>query len=156
MLEFIAWYERTSLVVQYAWDSVKQEIRTWLGPGPTRFLLLSDGRILPGTIQVPPTVQETIHVFDGETNRIRKMGPEPEGRFRRLPYVSLRVEHPSLGSIDLSDWIGSIRANPVPESLSIQQLIQLASLSLNRYIPLSGATIYVTNDEGEERVEQFP
>ena len=157
-MEFVAWYERASVAVQSAWEYVKQETRTWLGPAPVQLVLLADGRILPSTIELPPAVRETAFLFEAATNRIQKLGPNAvaEGRFRRLPYVSLRVEHPSLGSIDLSDWVGSIRANPVPTSLSIQQLIQLASLSLHRYIPISGATVHITNDEGEERVEEFP
>ena len=158
MIEFVAWYERISVITQNIWETIKQETRTWLGPAPVQLVLLADGRILPATIQLPSAVQDTAFLFDATTNRIRKLGPDgvAEGRFRRLPYVSLRVEHPSLGSIDLSDWVGGLRANPVPASLSIQQLILLASLSLHRYIPISGATVHITNDEGEERVEEFP
>jgi len=154
MLEFIAWYERASQWIYQGVEYVKQETRALLGPGPTQHILLADGRILPATVSIPAAVQETAYLYDEQTNRISSMGPAPEGRFRRLPFVSLRVEHPVFGTTDLTEWIGAIRANPVPV-LPIQQILHLASLNLGRYIPIQGATIHRVNDEGTETVESL-
>jgi len=147
MLSAIAFYERVSVYLQELWEYTKGETRTWLGPAPVRLVLLADGRILPATVDLPASVQETAFFYDAGTHRIAKIGHPPEGRFRRLPYVSLRVEHPTEGTVDLSDWIGGLRANPVP-TLPLTQLLLLASLSLHRYIPIAGATLYTTDDEG--------
>jgi hypothetical protein len=149
MLSAIAFYERASVHLQEIWDYVKAETRILLGPAPARLVLLADGRILPATVDLPASVQETAFYYDAETHRMSKIGHPPEGRFRRLPYVSLRVEHPTEGTVDLSDWIGGLRANPVP-TLPLPQLLLLASLSLHRYIPISGATVHTTDDEGTD------
>ena len=149
MLSAIAFYERVSVYLQETWEYAKGQTRDWLGPAPVRLVLLADGRILPATVGLPASVQETAFLYDAETHRISKVGHAPEGRFRRLPYVSLRVEHPTEGTVDLSDWVGGLRANPIP-ALSLTQLLLLASLSLHQYIPISGSTIHTTDDEGTD------
>ena len=149
MLSAIAFYERVSVYLQETWEYTKGQTRAWLGPAPARLVLLSDGRILPATIDLPASVQGTAFLYDAETHRMSKIGHAPEGRFRRLPYVSLRVEHPTEGTVDLSEWIGGLRANPIP-TLPLSQLLLLASLSLHRYIPIAGSTIHTTDDEGTD------
>jgi hypothetical protein len=152
-LVLLAYLERFILFLTALWATTKSLLRTALGPAPTNYHLLADGRILPSSIAIPAAAADSTLLFDVQSNHITSMAhPVPEGRFRRLPYVSLRVEHDTVGAIDMSDWVGDLRANPVPspESLGLKQLIQLWSHVHNRYVPLRGARVVSTGSDGEE------
>jgi hypothetical protein len=129
-------------------------VRSFLGPEPERLYLFTDGRVTPVRFALPEALQSTTHVFDPATNRITlASAPEPEGRFRRLPLIGLRLEHPSIEPVDLSDWIGDIRANPVPP-LMTKQLIQIASYTQQRYLPTGeGAIAHIVGEDGETTQE---
>jgi hypothetical protein len=152
-LVILAYLERFILVLVTAWTAFKSLLRTALGPAPVNYHILTDGRILSTEMPLPAPATDSTLLFDVQNNHITSMAhPVPEGRFRRLPYVSLRVEHDSVGAIDMSDWIGELRANPVPspDILGVKQLIQLWSHVHNRYVPLRGARVVSTGSDGEE------
>jgi hypothetical protein len=146
-MELLAFYEQASTVVKGYWEEVKKQTRSWLGPEPQNWYLLPDGRVFPSFVMLPDDVRSESYVFDPHTNRITKVSEEPEGRFRPLPYLSLVV-----GDVDLSDWLGEIRANPIPASMPVQQMITLWSLLHNRYLPVTNVTVRYTTSDGTETV----
>jgi len=149
-LEIAAFYHRAFVFLCGVWESAKSLARSFLGPEPERLYVFTDGRVAPVRFDLPEALQSTTYVFDPATNRITlASAPEPEGRFRRLPLIGLRLEHPSIEPVDLSDWIGDIRANPVP-SLTTKQLIQIGSYTQQRYLPTGdGAIAHVVGEDGE-------
>jgi len=153
-LEIAAFYHRAFVFLCGVWESAKSVARSLLGPEPERLYLFADGRVSPVRFDLPEALRSTTHVFDPQTSRITLAeAPEPEGRFRRLPLIGLRLESPGSEDIDLSDWIGEIRANPVP-TLSTKQLIQIASYTQQRYLPTGGGTIaHIVGEDGETRQE---
>ena len=153
-LEIAAFYQRTSVWLAGLWESTKTILRSILGPEPERLYLFADGRITPVRFDLPEALLSTTHVFDPHTNRITLASEqEPEGRFRRLPLIGLRIEHPTIEPVDLSDWIGEIRANPIP-TLTTKQLIQIASYTQQRYLPTGGGAIaHVVGEDGETNQE---
>lgn len=115
------------------------------------YYLLTDGRVIPTTIDIPDSIKDRTFLFKPQTKKIVQANDlEPEGRFRRLPCISLTVTHNSVGTIDISDWLGEIRANPVPPPIPIKQLLHLWSIVHHQYIPLcSGTVVHMTMNDGD-------
>ena len=143
-----------------AYDYVQQQVqnavsalRTWLGPEPQNYYLLADGRIVPTTVTLPPDVAEVAFLFNTLTQHFTSVtATAPMGRFKpAVPYLSIVIKQPITGDIDLSEWVGELRANPVPETLPLKQLITLWSLTNSRYVPLS-YTLETINSEGEYEI----
>ncbi len=150
-------YAKYAKYVNQAYDFVQSQVqnvvstlRTWLGPEPHNFYLLADGRVLPTTIMMPLDIIENAFLFDVKTNHITAAGAiRTMGRFKpAVPYLSIVIKQPVLGDIDLSEWVGELRANPVPEILTLKQLVTLWSLVTNTYVPLS-YTLATINAEGD-------
>jgi hypothetical protein len=150
-IQALALYGNICAYASYYWLVAKQYARTWLGPEQQQYYLLSDGQVLPSSTHVPATVQQTTYRYDPLTNRITAFqNREPEGRFRPLRYLSMRIDNTIVGNIDISDWLGEIRANPVP-TLSPKQILNLWSYTHNQYVPQDGATtVIATTNMGEE------
>ena len=139
-----------------AWsEAAKSQLRTWLGPAPQNYYLLADGRVIPTTTQLPQQEITTAQLFEVQSNRlVPASNPIQQGRFRPIPFVSAVVNHPIYGATDLTDWIGELRANPVP-NLRIQQLLHLYSLVHNVFVPIRGVTVNVVKNTGEEEIIQI-
>ena len=150
-MNMLALYEQLSVVVKGYINKAAHIARLWLGPEPEAYYLLSDGQVLPKTIPLPESVHSTAYMYNPDTQSITlASNSAPEGRFRPLPFLAFQVTHPNTGTTDLSDWLGELRANPVPE-LSTQQLITLWSYIHNRYVSLSPDTVIkVTMSDGTE------
>lgn len=148
-MKLLAFYEQVYVFTKYYSEIGKYYARQWLGPAPQNYLLLADGQVLPSVTQLPSTVTASTHLYDSSTNRITCISnPSPEGRYRPLQYISMRIESEIVGNIDMSDWLGEIRANPVP-NLSIKQILSLWSLTQNTYVPFDGKTsVFVTKNNG--------
>jgi len=147
-----------------AYDYVQQQVqnaasalRTWLGPEPQKFYLLADGRVLPATISLPSDIAELAFIFNPQTQHFTSVTAQTsEGRFKpAVPYLSVVIKQPITGDIDLSEWVGDLRANPVPENLPLKQLVTLWSLVHNQYVPLSYtlATINAVGDYETQTIE---
>jgi hypothetical protein len=140
-----------------AYDYVQQQVqnavsalRTWLGPEPQNYYLLADGRVVPTTFALPADVADLAFLFNTLTQHFTSAAvPAPMGRFKRaVPYLSVVIKQPITGDIDLSEWVSELRANPVPETLPLKQLVTLWSLTTSRYVPLS-YTLETINSDGE-------
>ena len=152
MLQALAYYEQLSVLVKDYLSAAASYVRSKLGPEPQSYYLLSDGQVLPITTNLPEHIFEQAYIYDPRTLRITlAFNTTPEGRFKRLPCIALQVTHPDTGTIDMSDWLGEVRANPVPE-LDLQQLALLWSHVHCRYVPIlsRGSIIKTTNSDGEE------
>lgn len=145
-LELLAIYERISVYIYEHWEYVKQELRVWLGPEPLTYFLLDDGRVLPSTITIPEDYRTTTYQYTPHNKQITLLTePNPEGRFRPLPYLGIVI-----GTIDISDWLGELRANPVPPNITANQIVQLWSYSSNTFLPKTGEIKIVKSDGTEE------
>ena len=143
-ISLLAFYERASSFIKYYLDSSKQYARYYLGPEPVNYYLFRDGRLLPTTVHVPEGVD--CFVYDAATQQItERNNPNPSGRFRALPYLGI-----SVGTLDISDWLGDVRANPV-FAFRPKQLLELWSLVDNTYVNLD-ASIHVVHSDGTEEV----
>lgn len=157
MLQALAYYEQISVLVKDYLSMAASYARSKLGPEPQSYYLLADGQVLPTTTILPESVFEQAYVYDPHTLRITlAFNTTPEGRFKRLPYVALQVIHPDTGTIDMSDWLGEVRANPVPD-MDTQQLAVLWSYVHHQYVPIftGGTTIRSTTSDGEESSVTF-
>jgi len=152
MLQALAYYEQISVLVKEYLTIATSYARKKLGPEPQSYYLLADNQVLPTTVVLPDSVFQRAYIYDPTTQRITlASNTNPDGRFKRLPYVALQVIHADIGTIDMSDWLGEVRANPVPD-LDVQQLAVLWSYVHCRYVPIfnGGATIKSTTSDGEE------
>jgi hypothetical protein len=149
-LELLALYEKTSSYCLVYYELAKSYARQWLGPEPICYYLLADGQVVPDFIELPENVKQHTMIYDPKSNKITNvLNRNPEGRFRPLPYLAIRIEN-DVGNTDLSDWIGDIRANPIP-SLSMKQILTLWSLTNQSYVPQDNTTrVYITKNTGEE------
>jgi hypothetical protein len=149
-MEYAKYADRAYDYVQQQVQNAISALRTWLGPEPQNYYLLADGRIMPTTIVLPTDVAEVAFLFNYKKNRLTSaVETLTEGRFKpAVPYLSLVIKQPITGDIDLSEWLGELRANPVPENLPLKQLVTLWSLTNSRYVPLS-YTLETINSNGE-------
>jgi hypothetical protein len=149
LLTLLAFWHQTSTYLTFVWNVAKSQLRLALGPAPQNYYLLQDGRVLPTTIRLPDSELNNAFIYDPNTLRLYQNNTPQDVRFRRLPYLAASFDHVNTGLIDISDWLGEIRANPVPE-LPLKQLLTLWSLVHNQYVPLSnGVQINVTKNDGE-------
>jgi hypothetical protein len=143
-LSLLAFYERASLFIKYYVDSTKSYARYYLGPEPVNYYLFRDGRVIPTYVHVPADID--CFLYDAATQQItERANPNPAGRFRALPYLGL-----SVGTLDISDWVGGIRANPV-FAFRPKQLVELWSLVHNTYVNLN-VSIQVVHGDGTEEI----
>jgi hypothetical protein len=143
-LSLLAFYERASSFIKYYMDTTKSYARYYLGPEPVNYYLFSDGRIVPSTVDVPEGID--CFVYDTKTMQItQRTNPNPHGRFRALPYIGITV-----GTLDISDWLGEIRANPV-HAFRPHQLLELWSLVHQTYVNLD-LPIEVVHSDGRQEV----
>lgn len=156
LLQLLAFWHRFTLSWALWVEAGKQRIRSWVGAAPIQYALLQDGRVVPASMSLPPVIAATAYLYDPPTHRISSFqNPDLTARYRRLPYLAGVLQHPSIGDIDFSDWLGEIRAHPVPE-LPPRQILTLWSLVHNRYIPLSdGASVTITKNDGETEFVVF-
>ena len=135
------------------WEVVKQGLRDWLGPIPQSYYILPDGRVLPSTFTLPEYIQPDVYVFHPLTKRIIKFANVEQGRFKPLPFIGIVIKSRSL-EIDISEWLGEIRAFPVPECMNAKQILLLWSYAHNQYISFADATMHIVKDDGtEETIE---
>ena len=151
-LQALALYGNFCTYAAYYWQIAKQYARDYLGPAPQQYYLLSDGQVLSSSTHLPDTVKQSAHVYDPLTNRITSiLNREPEGRFRPLRYLSMRIDNEIVGNIDISDWLGEIRANPVP-TLFPKQILNLWAYTHHQYVPQDATTLFATTNMGEEEI----
>ena len=150
LIEALVLYEHCLTIIQPYFNMFKQVVRNILGPEPICYYLLNDGYILPSNIHLPDEIKDTTFVFDPLTNKITKINNTlPEGRFKPLPYIGIQLRYQNK-SIDISDWVGDIRANPIPDNITPKQLTALWFYTNNRYVPLSKAILHVVKNDGSE------
>ena len=151
-MKILAFYEQAYVFTKYYLEIGKHYMRYWLGPAPQNYYMLRDGQVLPSTTIIPTQLEPT-YMYNSDKNHMYLITtPEPEGRFRPLKYISLRIESEIVGNIDISDWLGEIRANPVP-ILSPKQILNLWAYTHHQYVPQEGATtVFATSNMGEEEV----
>jgi len=149
-LQLLAFWHHLTVYTGIVWNAALAKIRSFVGPAPVNYYLLQDGRVLPNSINLPTELIVTTYEYEPHSNRLSLLSNTDIGaRFRRLPTIAMSFNHPSTGEVDISDWLGEIRAHPVPE-LTVKQLLTLWSLAHHRYVPLSdGVQVSVTKNDGE-------
>ena len=154
LIAFLAYSNTALSYVTFLWKEIKYAIVDYLGNNPTNYYLLQDGRILPDTIQLPDYERVTAYMYKSDTNIMCKANNlTPEGRFKPLPYLSITFQNTHIPRTDISDWVGEVRANPVPRDMNVKQIMALWSLVNRRYVP-SGEelVIHVVDSDANETV----
>lgn len=158
-MEYVMDYSKFALeVYQFIQDQIekaKSALRDWLGPEPEDYYLLEDGRVIPTSVFLPLNVANKALYYNTRDNQITNQPYHiaTEGRFKpAVPYLSMTLQQPGEPDIDMSEWIGDMRANPVPESLNLQQLVTLWSMVNHKYVPLS-YTLALIDSNGENKSE---
>lgn len=124
-----------------------QQLRRWLGPEVPNYYVLENGDTVSTTAQIPVSVLQNAYVYDSETHRLTRIGTT-EGRHRPAPILGLVVRNPLIGAVDLTDWVGELRMNPVAP-VNPLMLVRLWSAAHNRYIPTHNTLLEVTDTNGE-------
>lgn len=150
-VELLAAYYRATVFLNTWCEYTKGKIRTFVGPAPQNYYLCPNNRILPSTLHNVPTIP-SIYLYNAFTQKITTIENQaPVGRFRPLPILSLRLEHDEYGTIDMSDWITEIRANPIP-ACNVKQWIELWGLTQNKFVPIDNIRIYIVYGDGREEM----
>lgn len=148
-IQILAMAEQILTQVAPYWEYAKQEARNWLGPAPIRFFLMPDGRVLPSSIVLPDDAKEGVFVYDPFSKRITKLLGTEEGRFKQLPYLGIVLKM-QRDEIDISEWVGDIRAFPIPECITAKQILTLWSSTQHKYISFVNANISIVKSDGTE------
>jgi len=120
-------------------ETCKTYLRSWLGPAPSSYYLLSDGRVIPSTVTIPPSIE--YYIYSPESNILKQ--PASNIRIKRFSWVALEVD-----GNDLSDWIQSLRWAGTDEP-SLLSLITLWATINQRVIPFR-TMIHGTKNTAEE------
>jgi len=150
ILNLLALAEQLITYAAPYWEYVKQELRTWLGPVPIRYFLIPDGRVLPSIMIMPEDTNANTYVYDPFTKQITKVQAiSDEGRYKQLPIIGIVIKHAS-GTIDISDWVGELRAKPVPDFITAKQLVILWSYVHNTFVPFTESSLSIVKNDGTE------
>lgn len=146
ILTVLSWYNQIEELVSAFIFRAKKVCRRMLGPEVSNLYLLKNGDIVPSYFSNLDEHLSTAHVYDVETQRISHALTPLEGRYRPIPDLGLCVLLTDGKKIDLTDWLGAIRMNPLIP-LSPKHLVDLWSLSTNTYIKYS--IVEVTDNMGD-------
>jgi hypothetical protein len=151
LMKTLAMYEQfLTTVLEPIWETCKQSLRDWLGPEPLTYFLMENGHILPSSMKLSEEQKSEAYLYDPIAKRITAANnPTPEGRFRPLPYIGIYITK-SNETTDITEWLGDVRANPVPTDMSVKQIILLWCYAKNRYIALEQCKIHVVRANGDE------
>ena len=69
LLTLLSTYNTLSNYWVSACTATASWLRRYLGPEPQNWVLLQDGRVIPSTTPLPPTIQETAYVYDIQTDK---------------------------------------------------------------------------------------
>jgi hypothetical protein len=122
-------------------ETCKTYLRSWLGPAPCSYRLLSDGRVFPSTISLPPSLLETAYTYVPDSVVLQQSNVTT--RAKRLSWVAVELE-----GTDLSDWIQSLRWSGTTEP-SLSSLVTLWSL-IHQQLFSFGTIIKGTKNTAEE------
>lgn len=155
ILQLLAYYTWIEKHIVFYIQSMQSFFRRLLGPEPQNYYIMEDGSVIPSTMQFDETCYASAILFDVEKKRFTLYEhPNPTtGRFRPLHTIACRIENDKY-MLDITDWLGELRANPVP-SISPKSLILLWMHIHNKYIPLTSTKMYITNHDGTEEEIQF-
>ena len=154
LVEFLAYSNICYTELIKALKFLKISLVNVLGNNPTHYYLLSDGRVLPDSISLPEQEFQTAFLYNSDSNTIsRANDTTPQGRFKSLPFLSITFKNRYIQSTDISEWIGEVRANPVPVNMSVKQLLTLWSLVKCHYVPTGdNLEINVVDSDANETV----
>ena len=127
-----------------------QQLRRWLGPEVPNYYVLEDGDTVPTTTTIPVSALQNAYLYDMVTQRLTQIGTT-EGRHRPVPILGLVVQNPIVGPVDLTDWVGELRMNPVAP-INPATLVRLWSVVHNRYIPTYNTLLEVTDNNGNTSI----
>lgn len=149
ILQLLALGEQLLNYVYPYWEDAKQSLRDWLGPTPLTYHLLKDGRVLSSTIVLPDEIKSETYAYWPIQKQMTKLLTLVDGRYKPLPIIGI-VLKTSQETIDISDWLGDIRAYPVPEQITAKQILLLWSLVQNRYVEFEGSTVEIVKNDGSQ------
>ena len=153
LIDVLAFCEHVFKFTKDMWDTTKQSLRTWLGPGPADFLLIPNTDIVfPADFQ--HTHASPLLIFVAEKQQIRSYVGISDTQCRnRLPWLS--IEHlEDAHIVDISDWVSGIRYEK--DSPSLLQIVRLYGLQHGKYLAETDpCRIRVITRQGEEELWAF-
>lgn len=109
ILQCLIYYGQLTNWCSIQWNKMKASLRSWLGPAPTTYRLLLDGRVFPGTVQVPLSILHQSYLYTPDSTMLEVQTADGSHlRSQRFPWIAVEIEEGS-ERIDLSDWIQSLR-----------------------------------------------
>lgn len=131
------------------------KIRHYIGPEPSNYYIMPCSRIVSASMNISEQDKSTAILFNTENKTLlslQKYCDKPQ----RPKYISILISHPSFADdIDISDWIGDIRANH-DISLSLKQFVELWSFDNNQYIPFdNNLTLFTIDKTGLTQTEKI-
>ena len=119
-----------------------------LFPEAPNYYILYNGDVIPANVKGAEKYLSSSYLFDTDTQRITAANaPTPAGRFKGIGVLGLSILRKDEPPIDISEWVGNIRANP-PITLTARQLVVLWSKIHKVYIPKK-TNLEVTDSLGE-------
>jgi hypothetical protein len=153
-LHILALTEQVYQYVQPYWEYLKKEVRNFLGPEPISYLLLEDGNVIPSSFKLPNEMRPSSFVYHPLTRQILRLDILGEGRLKPLPYLGIVFKSPTQ-EVDISEWVGNIRAYPVPAFLTAKQLLGLWSNVHAQHLFGKDASIHIVKEDGSEETLAF-
>jgi len=137
----VIWYGRITNYCSSIYEISLNKARTWLGPLPQSYYVLSDGRVVPSTMTLPSSLLGTYYEYIPDTFVLQQSFST--SRPRRISYIAVELE-----GEDLSDWIQSLRWVGSVEP-SLQSLITLWGY-IHQRVFAYGTIVHATKNTAEE------
>ena len=151
ILQCLIYYGQFTDWCSIQWNKMKVNLRTWLGPAPITYQLLPDGRVVPGTVQIPLSILHQTYLYTPDSTMLEvQTADASQLRSQRFPWIAVEIEEGS-ERIDLSDWVQSLRwkGSTIP---SLGSLLTLWSFLSSRAVS-STCIIHTVKNSGD--TEQF-
>ena len=151
ILQCLIYYGQFTEWCSVQWNRMKASLRTWLGPAPTSYRLFPDGRVLPGTVQVPLSILHQTYLYSPDSTILEiQTADGSQLRSQRFPWIAVEVEEGS-ERMDLSDWIQSLRWKGITPPPLVSLLTLWSFLSSRAFS--SDCIVHTVKNSGD--AEQF-
>jgi hypothetical protein len=110
------------------------------------YLILHNGDVVQADTLGVDDYLPTAYLYEAATDRISHALAPLSGRYRSIPLLGITLLRQNMEPIDISDWLGNLRMNPVV-TLSPKVYVSLWSKVKNVYVPYT--QLEVTDSSGE-------
>ena len=145
-IQLLSWAHHTEVFFTHWVKKTASLLRKWLGPEPTNYLILHNGDVIQSNTLGVDEYLPTALLYETATEHISHALAPLAGRYRSVPLLGISLLRMNKEPIDISDWLGNIRMNPVV-TLPPKVYVALWSKVKNVYVPYT--QLEVTDSTGE-------